>query len=117
MNRILIVDDEPLTAEILQAQLELAGFDSDAAANGGEALALFAPEKYALIITDCSMPVMDGFALTTELRLQDFKGPIVGLTGAGSTDVDTGIAAGMSVVFSKPLRLNDVNRMLDEWMP
>ena len=68
MSRILIVDDEPQITRMLRTSLVSHGYDVVSAANGAEGLASFERFKPDLVITDLSMPVMDGLALTMEIR-------------------------------------------------
>ena len=68
MSRILIVDDEPQITRMLRASLVSHGYDVVSAANGMEGLATFEKSRPDLVITDLSMPVMDGLALTEEIR-------------------------------------------------
>ena len=115
LDRVLIVDDDPLIADILQTQVALSGIDSDTADGGAKALELFAEHNYKLVITDCSMPVMDGFQLADALRQRGFAGPIIGLTGSIVAASDRGTA--MNLVLNKPLKLDDLNSMLKHWLP
>jgi two-component system KDP operon response regulator KdpE len=68
MSRILIVDDEPQILRMLRASLVSSGYEVVSAGNGLEAFETFERTHPDLIITDMSMPVMDGFALTQEIR-------------------------------------------------
>jgi two-component system, OmpR family, KDP operon response regulator KdpE len=68
MSRILIVDDEPQITRTLYASLVSSGYDVVRAGDGREALTLFPTAKPDLVITDLSMPRMDGLALTEAIR-------------------------------------------------
>ena len=68
MSRILIVDDEPQILRMLRASLAVNGYDVVSAKNGLEGFTTFEATQPDLIITDMSMPVMDGLALTREIR-------------------------------------------------
>ncbi|MBI2308769.1 MAG: response regulator [Rhodocyclales bacterium] len=65
---ILIVEDDPVFREVLRCQVEYLGWSADTAENGAEALALLAARSYRLLLTDCRMPVMDGFQLVHAIR-------------------------------------------------
>ena len=65
---ILVVDDHPANRLLLQRQLGFLGFRSSTAEDGKVALALWQQEHFDVVITDCSMPVMDGYALTSAIR-------------------------------------------------
>jgi CheY-like chemotaxis protein len=67
-TRVLLVEDERLTANLLKARLEMEGLVVRVAQNGLEALDLLAQEPADLVITDLMMPAMNGFRLIQELR-------------------------------------------------
>ena len=67
-RRILFVDDEPLQRETMKDILMRLGYDVQIAENGGEALEIFQRETFPLIITDLSMPEMDGTQLCRQIR-------------------------------------------------
>ena len=68
MSRILIVDDEPQIVRMLRMALMSSGYEVVSASNGMEAFTTFEQKQPDLVITDLSMPVMDGLALTQEIR-------------------------------------------------
>jgi len=86
--RILVVDDNATNRRILERQLEKWGAIPVLAAGGAEALELLhaAEAPFALIITDCHMPGMDGFTLTAELqnRWSFYRGRVLMLSSASS---------------------------------
>ncbi|HSV60737.1 MAG TPA: response regulator [Variovorax sp.] len=65
---ILVVDDHPANRLLMQRQLGFLGFRSSTAEDGKVALALWQKENFDVVITDCSMPVMGGYALTSAIR-------------------------------------------------
>jgi CheY-like chemotaxis protein len=67
-SRLLVVEDEPVNAELLRRMLEKKGWHVDHAANGLEALAFVANRRPRLILLDLMMPEMDGMAFLEELR-------------------------------------------------
>ena len=68
MSRILIVDDEPQILRMLRASLTVSGYEVVSASNGLEGFDAFERLQPDLVITDMSMPVMDGLSLTREIR-------------------------------------------------
>ena len=96
MANILIVDDTPLTHRLLNLMLQRINNSISiyTAYNGKEALAQLAKNTFDLVITDISMPGMDGFALMDEMRADDkYKDlPIIVLTASGHKK-DLAIAA------------------------
>lgn len=89
MAKILIADDEELLVELLEFQLQQAGFETVSAPDGEAALDLTWKERPDLIILDCMMPVFDGFEVLRHLKstpdLQRI--PVIMLT-ARRTDAD-----------------------------
>lgn len=66
--RILIVDDEPQITRVLRTSLQGTGHEVTVAQDGAEALAKFLKSRFDLVITDLTMPGMDGIELTREIR-------------------------------------------------
>ena len=104
--RVLVVDDEPIVADMLQQMLALAGHHADVASGAQEALKVYKPGAFDLVVTDYSMPGLKGDALAASIRKQAPEQRIVMLTG-----FDEGVAscgpAGVDLVVSKPLILNE----------
>ncbi len=67
--RILVVDDEPQITRVLRMSLQGSGYDVTLTRNGAEALERFREDAPDLVITDLSMPVMDGLELTRAIRV------------------------------------------------
>ena len=105
--RVLLVDDEMPVREVLTMQLEDFGFTVLQAADGPEALALLAEEEAVdILVTDLSMPGMDGLALIRAVRERWPGLPAVLLTGyAGDDDagVPGGAASGSFTLLRKPV--------------
>jgi len=70
--RILIVDDEEVSLDVLRFSLEDAGHEVDAARDGDEALALLSDGRHHLVISDWEMPQTNGPELCREIRARDF---------------------------------------------
>lgn len=68
--RVLVVDDEPGIAELLQELLEAAGYAVATAGSGAQALALARQQPFDLVVSDLRMPDIDGAALWRALRQQ-----------------------------------------------
>ena len=114
--RILLVDDEDLLREVLAEQLEDAGYEVQMVANGADALALLAAdERVDLLITDLSMPGMDGLAVIRAARDVRPGLPTVLLTGyAGESAAIAADAAttGSFSLLRKPIRLRELTDRL-----
>ncbi|OHC67135.1 MAG: hypothetical protein A3H93_02125 [Rhodocyclales bacterium RIFCSPLOWO2_02_FULL_63_24] len=66
--KVLAVDDHPNNRNLLARQLVLLGFRAETAEDGRVALSMWRDGHFALVITDCHMPEMDGYALTRAIR-------------------------------------------------
>jgi len=102
---ILVVDDQPLNNELLEAYLVPQGYEIIKAVSGNEALEKLAGNQIDLILLDVMMPGMDGFEVTRRVR-QDKKNrlmPIILVTALRETeDRIQGIKAGCDDYISKP---------------
>ncbi len=67
MEKIMIVDDEPVIREFLQDYLSMKGYDTATAANGAEALSAIDAFSADIILLDLNMPVMNGFSFLEAL--------------------------------------------------
>ncbi len=103
--RILIVDDEEVSLDVLRFALEEAGHEVDAAKNGREALAALVNGEHHLVISDWEMPEMNGLDLCRAIRGQELGGYVylVLLTARdGSASMVEGLAAGADDFITKP---------------
>jgi PAS domain S-box-containing protein len=120
-QRILVVDDSLFNRELLVEFIAVLGGVSEQACDGREALQMIreAPESYAAVLMDVQMPVLDGLEATRQIR-QDLalqQLPVIAVTADVFTlERETAIAAGMSDVLVKPLRLNDLAACLRRWV-
>ena len=107
--KILVVDDEPDLREILQCNLENAGYEVDTAESAEEALHILTP-AHSLILLDVMLGGMSGFKMAERLRKDlDNKIPIVFLTAKDTErDMLTGFSAGGDDYISKPFSLHEV---------
>ena len=108
-KKLLIVDDEPDLREILQFNLESAGYEVDAAASAEEALALLGP-THALILLDVMMGGMSGFRMAEKVRRELHSDiPIIFLTAKGSeNDMLTGFSSGADDYIANPFSVHEV---------
>lgn len=111
--RVLIADDHPSSRLLLKRQLASLGVAADEAENGEEALRYLQQDRYDLLITDLNMPLMDGIALTREVRRFDSNLPIWGVTAtAQQHERERCVAAGMTDCLFKPITLAQISRLL-----
>ena len=108
-KKILIVDDEAGIREILQFNLENAGFMIDCASSAEEALDMLGPE-HCLILLDVMMSGMSGFKMAEVLRKEkNNQIPIIFLTAkTDQNDLLTGFSAGGDDYIPKPFSINEV---------
>jgi len=110
---VLVVDDFPMNRQVAKKQLAAFGLECQLAENGQEALELATKNSYSLILTDCSMPVMNGFEFTRSYREwekdNNRRVPIIAMTAnALKGDDDKCFAAGMDDYVSKPVTLEQL---------
>jgi CheY-like chemotaxis protein len=109
--RILIVEDEPDTLEMLDASFRSRGFDTIACASAAEALECIGRKQFDILISDIAMPEMDGLQLIRDLRARPELAtvPAIALTGyASQTDAKAAISAGFDLHLSKPIDPSDL---------
>jgi CheY-like chemotaxis protein/HPt (histidine-containing phosphotransfer) domain-containing protein len=118
---ILLAEDHPVNRDVILRQLRLLGYAVDAVEDGVAALAALARTRYALLLTDCSMPEMDGFELTRRIRLAETDGerlPIVALTANALDGEDQRcFATGMDDYLAKPVEMATLRARLEHWLP
>jgi len=85
--RILFVEDDASGRELGLYNLRKAGYEADAAETGEQALGLFSPERYALVITDLKMPGISGMEVLATIKKQAPDQPVLVITAYGSVDV------------------------------
>lgn len=107
-RKILIVDDEADIRDILQFNLENAGFDVECAASAEEALKVLS-DSHSLILLDVMMGGMSGFKMAETLRGWGNEIPIIFLTAKDrQDDLLTGFSAGADDYISKPFSIQEV---------
>ncbi|MCB1954026.1 MAG: ABC transporter substrate-binding protein [Rhodocyclaceae bacterium] len=118
-QRILLAEDEPTNREIAVALLQEVGLTVDVARNGAEALELASANRYALILMDMQMPVMDGLEATRRIRrLLHLSVPIVALTAnAFEADRSGCLEAGMNDFMTKPIEPEVLYHRVARWLP
>ncbi len=123
--RILLVEDNQINREVALDLLLDLGLSADIAGDGKEAINLLNTEKqaqYSLILMDCQMPVLDGFATTEAIRHgsagDDYKDiAIIAMTAnAMKGDKERCLACGMSDYLSKPVEPENLEAMLNKWL-
>lgn len=121
-GRILVAEDNPVNHQVALAMLELLGCRVDVVCTGQEAVEAVSRAPYDLILMDCQMPGMDGYAATRLIRGHERQGagriPIVALTAhASKGDRAMCLAAGMDDYLSKPYTQQELRAMVQRWLP
>lgn len=80
--KVLVIDDEPLIADIFAQFLELLGHEADVTVDGRDGLARFDPLVHEMVITDFLMPGLTGFQLAQAIRARGCTTPIVMISGS-----------------------------------
>lgn len=115
--RILAVDDHPINSMFLKKLLNKIGLSNiTLAENGIEAINLIEKESFDLIFMDCQMPELDGYQTTRLLRDKKIKTPIIAVTANAMVgDREKCIKCGMDDYISKPIKLDELQNMLNKW--
>lgn len=118
--KILVVEDIKVNMILMRKILEKYGCEVEAAANGREAVDMMRENTYELVFMDCQMPEMDGFEATRQIRIDekdDRHTAIIALTADAMVgDREKCLAAGMDDYLNKPLKVDDISRMLEKWV-
>lgn len=105
-KRVLVVEDNAMSREVVSDFLTVVGIQVDTAANGLEALTRLKTSSYDAVLMDMHMPEMDGLAATQEIRRHERWRllPIIALTAqTRPEDRKAALAAGMSAHLTKPI--------------
>ena len=103
-QRVLLVEDNIVNQQVAQAMLEANGFSIEIASNGREAVTVFSPGKFDVILMDCQMPIMDGFEATREIRKRDKGIKIIAMTAnAFKQTKEKCFEVGMNDFVTKPI--------------
>ncbi|MGQ7846694.1 response regulator [Granulosicoccus sp. 3-233] len=122
--RILVVEDNAVNQEVALGMLEKIGFCADVADNGQEGLDLIDTGHFDLVLMDCQMPVLDGYAATRELRQREkdrpdagSRMPVIALTANAMTgDAEKCLSAGMDDYLSKPFEEHALEEKIVFWL-
>ncbi|HEY9776872.1 MAG TPA: response regulator [Planktothrix sp.] len=117
--RVLVVDDSEVGRTLLLSQLSHLGYEAEAADNGVKAVDKVMQGDFSLVLMDIFMPGIDGIEATRQIReYQTQQGksriPIVAVTGGA--DRQACIAGGLDDFVSKPIMLDDLRRVITQWL-
>jgi signal transduction histidine kinase/CheY-like chemotaxis protein len=118
--RVLVAEDNVVNQKVAAKMLERLGLRADVAADGQEAVQMYDMRPYDLILMDCHMPEMDGYAATAEIRRREgSRGriPIVAMTAEAMEGCrENCLQAGMDDYIAKPVKLDDLEEALRRWL-
>lgn len=118
--RVLLVEDNPVNQLVAKGMLARLGCDVVTANHGGEALQALENQSFDLILMDCNMPVLDGYATSRKIRQSGRwpRLPIIALTAnALPEERERCRAAGMNDYLAKPFHRAELNALLETWLP
>lgn len=117
-KNILVAEDNPTNQTLILSQLAALGYSADLAKNGQEALNRLVNKEYQLLITDCNMPLVDGYKLARTIRDRgNHKLPIIALTADAFPEKKAEcIKAGMDDHITKPVNLHTLRDILEKYL-
>jgi PAS domain S-box-containing protein len=119
---VLAVDDHPINRDLLARQIRLLGLRAETAENGQVALSMWRDGRFALVITDCHMPEMDGYEFSLAVRKIEAKQRLPRTTiiawtaNALAEESEHCQAAGMDDLLVKPANLAQLKKKLARWL-
>lgn len=119
--RLLVVEDNQINREVLGKQLEVLGLTAIMAKNGQDGLEKWNEGTFDVVLTDCHMPLMDGFEMTSAIRTIQYNDPsrksfIVAITAnALKGEAERCLAAGMDDYLSKPVEIKSLERVIRKY--
>jgi len=117
---ILLVEDNLVNQKLTETQLMILGFAVDVANDGREALDAIARKDYPIVLMDCQMPELDGYAATAAIRRRQSGSGKHAIVIAMTAHILSGArekcaAAGMDDYIGKPVDLEDLKSALSRW--
>ncbi|MCH1641473.1 response regulator transcription factor [Paenibacillus timonensis] len=108
MKRILIIEDDPVIAEVERDYLQASGYAADIAPNGDEGLRLALSEPYDLLVLDLMLPGVDGYEICKQVR--EAKDIPILMVSAKKEDIDKirGLGLGADDYVSKPFSVGEL---------
>ena len=118
---VLVVEDNQVNQLVARKMLRRLECQVDVVSDGRQAIDAIRHKHYDLIFMDCNMPVMDGFEASRTIRHRESphqRTPIIAMTAAAfEGDREKCLAAGMDDYLAKPVRPQDLKRVLAGWLP
>ncbi len=120
---ILVVDDQPITRDLLAHAIRAQGYSVDSAGGGKEAFCLWLKKKHSMVITDCHMPIKNGFQLCKDIRNAEklnglsYTLVIAWTANSREEEQENCIDAGMDDFLSKPINFDQLKQLLAKLNP
>ena len=119
-EHVLVVEDNPVNQRMARHMLQRSGYSVDIAAHGAEGVSMAASTRYAVVLMDISMPVMDGYEATRRIREHELETgehvPIVALTAnAMPRDRERCLESGMDDYLAKPVTMEQLASKVEAW--
>jgi CheY-like chemotaxis protein len=116
-HNILVAEDNATNQTLLVCQLEALGYTADIADNGQQALNKLHEKHYDLLLTDCNMPLLNGYELAINARQQGYTLPIIAITADAFPETATRcIDAGMNDHITKPVELATLKNTVAKYL-
>lgn len=111
--KILLVEDEPVVAEVIVGLLQAMGHHVAHAQQGLQALSMLAVEEFDLALLDLDLPGVDGLELARLIAVQGYKLPLAAITARADAAAEpAAMAAGMKGFLRKPLNTSELAGLL-----
>ena len=120
--RVLVAEDNSISTKVIRGMLGKLDVEPDLVSNGRDALRALQGQQYDLVLMDCEMPVLDGFAATEQLRAWEAaqkrpRTPVVALTAhILGEHKERALQAGMDGHMAKPVELSQLRELLEHWV-
>ena len=120
-EKVLAADDSIVNREVVKEALKRLNLSPTLVTDGAEAVDAVMQEKFDLVLMDCSMPTMDGFAATRAIRKHEItneleKLPIVALTAHVAGSDNTWRDAGMTDYLTKPFTIDALSGIISKYV-
>lgn len=114
--QILVAEDNLINQKVAKSIFKNLGFEITIAVNGNDVLEKIKQQPFDIVFMDIMMPEKDGFDATINLREMGYDMPIVAVTADTNDESrDKGIEVGMDDYIPKPIRVDEIKRVLIKW--
>ncbi len=115
---LLLVEDEPIVAEVMQNLLLDMGHEVKHALHGLQALSELGTQTFDLALVDLDLPGLDGFELARLIQAKGYRLPLIAVTARADAQAETmALASGMQALLRKPVNSLSLETVLKNWAP